>query len=98
MFDKAKNLYKMQKEARGIQKELKKTNFFSENKGVKVIVNASMELVGIEFEEGAKDSLSDSKLADLIVDLANKAMKKAQKVAAQKMQAIMGNMGGFPGM
>lgn len=88
------DMYKLQKEAKRIKKELANTHIFSEIDGVKVTVSGEQEIVEIEFLND--DIVQDKvKLAKAVKEAANKAFKKAQQVAAEKMQAVMGN---FPGM
>jgi len=88
------DMYKLQKEAKKIKKELAKTHIFSEANGVKVTVSGEQEMISVEIIDQA--ILSDvKKLESAIIEASNKAFKKAQQVAAEQMKAIMG---GFPGM
>ncbi len=88
------DMYKLQKEAKKIKKELGKIHVFAEANGVKVTVNCEQEMISIEFVDEA--ILENSKkLEKAILDASNRAMKKSQQVAAEKMKAVMG---GFPGM
>ena len=88
------DMYKLQKEAKKIKKELAKTHIFSESNGVKVTVSAEQEVISVEITDenvlGNKNLLEKS-----ILDATNKALKKAQQVAAERMKSIMG---GFPGL
>lgn len=93
LFGQLGDMYKLQKEAKKIKAELAKTHIFSEDSGVKVTVNGEQQIVSIEFLEGAPEE--KEKLAKVITEACNKAMKKAQLVAAEKMKAVMG---GFPGL
>lgn len=88
------DMYKLQKEAKKIKKELAKTHIFSESNGVKVTVSGEQEVISIDIiDEGM---LSNKKaLEKAILEATNKAFKKAQQVAAEKMKSVMG---GFPGM
>lgn len=92
MFGQMGDMYKLQKEAKRIKKELEKTHIFSEDNNIKVIVNGSQEIVKIEFLEGAKLE-GNAKLGDQILAVTNKAMKKSQQLAAEKMKPLMGSMG-----
>lgn len=88
------DMYKLQKEAKKIKKELAKIHVFAESNGVKVTVNCEQEIMSVEFLEGA--DLSNAKsLGKFVMDATNRAVKKSQQVAAEKMKTIMG---GFPGM
>lgn len=93
-----KDMYKIQREAKRIKKELKSIHVEAEASGVKVIVTAEQEIVDIIIEE----HVPREKIGELIKDAMNRAMKKAQIVAAEKMQGVMKQMGmptaGAPGM
>ncbi len=92
-FSQARDMYKLQKQAKKIKKELKNIHVEAEAEGVVVTVNAEQEVVSIEIPE----ETPNSKLPELLKDCLNRAMKKAQIVAAEKMQAVMGQMGmGMP--
>lgn len=96
MFDQMGDMYRLQKEAKKIKKELAKTHIFSESNGVKVTVTAEQEFVSVEFTDEL--ILQDAKkLSKAIVEAGNKAMKKAQQIAAERMKTVMGGMG-LPGM
>lgn len=94
MFGQMGDMYKLQKEAKKIKKELAKTHVSAESNGIKVTVNGEQEILGIEFVDTA--ILADpKKLEKSMIDAINRAIKKAQEVAAEKMKAVMG---GFPGL
>lgn len=101
-FSKAGELMKLQQEAMKIKKELENTYIESEVDGLVVTVNGEMKVEKVEFEDtsiiGDKAALEKA-----IQEAINKWMKKAQEVAANKMQWVMGQMGmnlpnGMPGM
>ena len=94
MFSQMGDMYKLQKEAKKIKKELAKTHIFAEVDGVKVTVSGEQEVISIEFlnDEILKDA---KKLSKSLVTASNKALKKAQQIAAEKMKSVMG---GMPGM
>jgi len=95
MFDKAKNLYRLQKQAREIKAKLKKTHIEAENEGVTVIINGEQEVIEIKIsEEAMKDQ---RKLEIRLRDCFNKAIKKSQEIGAQMMKEVMGDMN-MPGM
>lgn len=92
-FSQARDMFKLQKQAKKIKKELKNIHVEAESEGVVVIVNAEQEVISIEIPEG----IDQAKLPALLKDCLNRAMKKAQIVAAEKMQAVMSQMGmGMP--
>ena len=95
MFDKAKDMYKLQKEARRIKKELKNTHIESEHEGVTVIINGEQEVQEVKISE---DAMKDQKsLQKNLESCFNKAIKKSQQVGAELMKDIMGDMN-IPGL
>lgn len=93
MFDKAKELYKLQKQAREIKKKLKNTHIEAEHEGIVVIIDGEQEIIEIKISE---DCLENKKsLEENLKKCLNKAIKKAQQVGAEMMKDVMG---GFPGL
>jgi len=88
-FGQAKDMFKMQREAKRIKKELRNIHVEAEASGVKVVVSAEQEVVSVDIApEVARESIPA-----LLVDALNRAMKKAQVVSAEKMRGLMGDMG-----
>ncbi|MDP4007979.1 MAG: YbaB/EbfC family nucleoid-associated protein [Candidatus Peregrinibacteria bacterium] len=94
MFDQAKDLYKLQKEAKKIKKELSNMHIEAAQDGVTVIINGEQQVIKVEISDEAK---GNSRLETLLTEVFNKALKKSQEIAAEKMKAIMGNLG-LPGI
>lgn len=103
-FSQMKDLYKIQREAKRIKKELKNVHVEAEagsasslgGYSVKVVVSAEQEVVSVHIAP----ELPMDKLSPLLVDALNRALNKAQVVAAERMQVIMQQMGmptGAPG-
>ena len=88
-FSQAKDMSRLQKEAKKVKKELRNVHVEAEAQGVKVVVTAEMEVVSIAIG----NEVPREKIPALLVDALNRAMKKAQVVSAEKMQGIMGEMG-----
>lgn len=94
---------KLQQEAMKVKKELENTLIEAEVDGLVITVNGEMKVEKVEFED-TKIIGSKSWLEKAIMEAVNKGMKKAQEVAAEKMQGVMGNMGlgdmmkGIPGL
>lgn len=89
------DVYKLQKEAKRIKKELAKVHVFAEAHGVKITVSGEQEMLKVEIlDEGIL--ASPKKLESAILDATNRATKKAQQVAAERMKPLMGGMG-MPG-
>ncbi len=90
-FGNMKKMYDMQSKARAAQKKLKNILVESEDIDVKVTVSGEMKVVSIEIRN--KDLLQDEKaLSSKIIEHLNKAFEKAQKVSAENMKDIMGDM------
>lgn len=94
MFDKMKDLYKLQKQAKEIKKKLAKTHIEAEQDGIIVIINGEQEVIEVKISEEAK---MDSNLEANLVKCFNKAVKKAQQIAADMMKDVMGDMN-LPGL
>lgn len=88
-FSQARDLFRMQREAKRIKKELSSIHVEAEADGVKVVVSAEMEVISVEIA----DTTPRERVPNLIKDAMNRAMKKAQVVSAEKMQGLMGQMG-----
>jgi len=99
MFDKAKDLYKIQKEARRIKGELKNTHIEAETEGVTVTINGEQEVMKVEITDEAIKKATEKKkdLEDALEKSFNKAIKKSQQIGAEKMKDIMGDMN-IPGL
>jgi DNA-binding protein YbaB len=86
-----KDMYKLQRDAKRVKKELKNIHVEAEAPGIKVVVSAEQEVVSIIIA----DDVDRARIPELLVDTLNRALKKAQLVASERMQGIMGQMG-FP--
>ncbi len=95
MFDKAKDLYKLQKQARSIKKELKNTHIEAENEGVLVTINGEQEVVSVQISDEALEN--KKKLEENLEKAFNKAVKKSQQIGAEMMKDVMGDLN-IPGM
>lgn len=98
-FDKARQLYDLQKKARAIQKELKETEVEAKSSGglVTVVFNGEQHIQSVEIDE---QMLAPEKKRDLeraLQQAISEAISRVQAVAAEKMKAIAGNLN-IPGM
>ncbi len=94
LFGQARDMYKLQKQAKKIKKELEKIHIFAESDGIKVTVAGDQSIVKVEILDEAV--LSDPKKVEkAFMDATNRAMKKSQQVSAEKMKALMGGLGGM---
>lgn len=95
MFEKAKDMYKLQKQARAIKKELKNTHIEAEHEGVIVTINGEQEVVKVEISDEAMTN--KSKLEENLLKAINKGVKKSQQIGAEMMKDVMGDLN-LPGM
>lgn len=95
MFQKAKDAYRLQKQAKEIKKDLKNIHVESEQDGVTITVNAEMEVISVNISDETMQQTTGNKkvLEDRLVKSFNKGLKKAQQIAAEKMKHLMGDFG-----
>lgn len=90
MFNKLKHLKDLRNHAKTMQDALSKESVTVEKKGLSIQMNGNMEITKVTIN----GEFQNSQLETLIKDAGNEAVKKTQKLMAQKMQ----EMGGFPGL
>lgn len=90
MFNKLKQVKDLRDQAKQMQNALAGESITVEKSGIKIVMNGNMEITSISINE----DLSKESLEGLLADLFNDAIKKTQRLMAQKMQ----QMGGFPGL
>ncbi len=88
-FSKMRDMYRIQRDAKKIRKDLAKIHIEAESNGLKVVVTAEQEIVSVSIPEGMSRELIESSMKDAT----NRAMKKAQLVAAERMQGVMKQLG-----
>lgn len=86
MFDKMKQMYELKKQADQMKKELQSEVIDVTHGDVTVKVDGTQKILKLDYPE----SIDPDKVKDAI----NKAMDEVQKIAAKKMQGMMG-MGGM---
>ncbi len=91
-----KDLYKMQKQAKEMKKMLKTIEVEAEEDGILVVVNASQEVISIEIDDEILNPGNKKRIEKGIMVALQRAMKKSQEIAAEKMKPLMGDMG-LPG-
>ncbi|PIU24370.1 nucleoid-associated protein, YbaB/EbfC family [Candidatus Berkelbacteria bacterium CG08_land_8_20_14_0_20_39_8] len=98
-FSKAKDLYRLQKQAREIQRELKDTEIEAKsNDGwVSVVFNGEQHLTEVTLSEEALKPENKKELEKQIQNTVSQAISRSQALAAEKMKDVMGGMG-LPGM
>lgn len=90
MFNKLKQFKDLRSQAKTMQDTLSQETISIEKKGVKITMDGNMDVKSISTPEG----LTGDKLNSALKEAINEAIKKTQRLMAQKMQ----EMGGFPGM
>ena len=94
-MDQAKDLYKLQKQAKQIKKELKNIHIEAESDGVVLIADGEQNFIEAKIPEALSGDIK--RLEKAFITAANKAVKKSQSIAADKMKDVMGDMGGMFG-
>lgn len=89
MLKKARDIYRLQKEAKRAKKELKNIHVEAEHRGVTVVVDGEQKVVSINIAP----EVSREEIPGYIKEALNRAMSKAQVVASEKMQGVMGELG-----
>lgn len=90
MFSKLKQFKDLRNQAKTLQNALADISTSLEKNSVKMTMNGNMEITSLTIET----DLTKEKTADTMKNLFNDAIKKTQKIMAQKMQ----EMGGIPGL
>ena len=98
IFSKAKDTFKLQRDAKKVKQELKNIHVEAEEAGVLTVrIGADQEVVAVEFtekafQEIANGSITRERLSGIFVKTMNRALKKAQEIASQKMKGIWEQM------
>lgn len=99
MFDKAKQLYDLQKKARAIQKELKETEVEAKaaDGQVMVVFNGDQHITEINIDEQMLSPENKKDLEKALTQAISESLSRVQAIAAEKMKAIAGDLN-IPGM
>jgi len=89
MFNKLKQFKDLRSQAKTMQNALADESVTVEKGGVKINMDGNMKITSVKIIE----KKSKEKLEEAIKDSINSAIKKTQRLMAEKMQ----KMGGFPG-
>lgn len=99
MFDKARQLYDLQKKARAIQKELKETEVEAKAAGgmVTVIFNGEQHIQGVSIDESMLEPSKKGELEKALQQAIAECVSRVQAIAAEKMKTVAGdlNLPGF---
>lgn len=101
MFDKAKQLYQLQKKAREIQRNLKETEIEAKSTDglVGAVVSGEMKIVEIKIDEALLAPEKKRELENILVNVVSQALAKAQAMAAEKSKEMMKDMNiNLPGL
>ena len=90
MFNKLKQFKDLRSQAKTMQNALAGETITTEKGGIKVTMNGNMEITSITINE----DLAKESLEGMLTDCINEAIKKIQRLMAQKMQE-MGKIPGF---
>lgn len=91
MFDKMKQLMDMQKKMQELKRELDNTVFEVESpdRAIKITMSGSQEVREAQILVDLKD-IDKSKLEKALKEAYNRAIKRSQEVASEKMKKISG--------
>jgi DNA-binding YbaB/EbfC family protein len=91
MFDKMKGLFEMQKKMQEVKRALEDTNFDIQSSDglVKITMNGAQEIKEVVIKDNLGES-EQARLASALKDTFNRAIKRSQEVAAQKMKDVTG--------
>ena len=99
MFDKARQLYDLQKKARAIQKELRDTEVEAKAAGgaVTVVFNGEQHIQEVLIDESMLAPAKKQELEKALQQAIAECVSRVQAVAAEKMKTIAGDLN-IPGM
>ncbi len=91
MFNKLKQVKDLRSQAKTMQNALAGESVTIEKKGIKITMDGNMAITDLEIGPG----LSDDVIASNIKSVLNDAIKKTQRLMAEKMQSMggLGNLG-----
>lgn len=90
MFNKLKQFKDLRSQAKQMQNVLAQEVNTIEKNGVSITINGNLEITGVSIRE----NLSGNNLEKALKEAFNEAIKKTQRIMAQKMQ----EMGGLSGL
>lgn len=90
MFNKLKQFKDLRNQAKTLQNALAQETVEYEKNGIKITMNGNMEITQLSINA----EFSKEKLENILTEVINESIKRAQKVMAKKVQ----DMGGLSGM
>jgi DNA-binding YbaB/EbfC family protein len=99
MFEKLKYMKDLRSQAKQMQNVLaEETAEGSAAWGkVKIVMNGNQEVLSVTIDPELMNPENKDKLESALKEATNEAIKKIQRIMAEKMRS-MGGLGGFPGM
>lgn len=99
MFDKAKQLYQLQKKARAIQKELRETEVEAKAADGQVVVvfNGEQHIQSVEIAENMLKTENKRVLEKALEQAIAEGISRVQAIAAEKMKSVAGDLN-IPGL
>ena len=88
-----KDMFRAQQQAKQAKKKLKKIQIEAEENGVVVVVSAEQEILSVQIPNELCSTENKAKLEKSILTALQRAMKKAQQIAAEEMKDVMGSLG-----
>ena len=86
MFEKLKQIKDLRSQAKTMQSVLATESVTAEKSGVTITLNGNLEITAVAIADG----MTKAQIEKATMEAMNEAIKKAQKVIAQKMQAMGG--------
>lgn len=93
-FGDIKKVMELRKQAKEIQKKLKKIHVEAEEGDVVITISAEQEVMAVEIKNESLDPKSKKNLETSLTKAFNKGIKKSQEIAAENMKGLLGELGG----
>ena len=96
MIDQMKKLMELKRQADMLKRDLDALTIESEEvKGIKIVLNGSMDVKSIELNENLLTATNKNRLESDLLRSFNAAIKKAQVKAAENMKGMLPGLGGI---
>lgn len=93
-FGDIKKVMELRKQAKEIQKKLKKIHVEAEEGNIVITISAEQEVISVEIKDENMDPKVKSALEANLTKGFNKGIKKSQEIAAENMKGLLGELGG----
>jgi len=99
MFDKMKELYQLQKKARGIQKELKNIEVEASalDDKIKITFNGEQKIQNLEIDSSLFEVSNKRAVEQGLLNAIREGIARSQQIAAEKMKDVAGDLN-IPGL